>query len=131
MERIRRFVFWVVFVLGLFGYRFAFAQKVVTVDVVPKVAFVNPYGVTTFRFRWQIEPSEDNRRYALMYTCGAELHSSQGELDKNSPRTRERFVDLTVLEDCEFMACVIKVVKGEIKLKTICDRAYVKTGGEK
>lgn len=97
----------------------------VSTEVYPRVAVVNPYRRTTFRFQWRIEPHEDNRRYALVYSCGAELHSSQGGLNGNSRKTTERYVELTVLTDCEFMACVVRMVEG--KPKTTCSWAYVRT----
>lgn len=129
MERIRRFVFWVLFVLSLFGYSIGQEIKPVTTKVRPMVAVVNPYKQTTFHFTWQIEPHEDNRRYALMYTCGSEVHSSQGNIDGDKhQKTTERFVDLTVLENCSFMACVVRMVEG--KPKTMCAWATVSVGGE-
>ena len=101
----------------------------VQASVSPRVALVNPYKRTDFRFTWRIEPHPDNRRYALMYTCGKELHSSQGEVEGDKhPRTTERYVELTVVEDCTFMACVVRVIEG--KPKTLCDYAYVRTGGK-
>lgn len=126
--RLRRFVFWILLALGLFGYRIGRAQEPIAVSVQPRVALVNPYKRTTFWFRWQIEPHPDNRRYALMYTCGSELHSSQGEVNGDKhPRTTDRWVELTVLQDCEFMACVIRTVEKEVK--TLCDWFTVTTAG--
>lgn len=99
----------------------------VKASVYPTVAVVNEFKRQTFRFRWQIEPHEDNRRYALYYSCGKEVHSSQREIDGTFPKTSERYVEMTVLEDCQFMACVVRVTDG--KAITLCDWAKVITGG--
>ena len=126
MPKVRRFAFWTLLVLGLFGYTIGQEIEPVKVSVRPQVAVTNPYKQTTFWFRWQIEPNEGNRRYALMYSCGGELHSSQGQVDGDKHRkTTERYVDLTVLGNCTFMACVVRIVEG--KAKTICDRIEVTT----
>lgn len=105
----------------VFGRGIVFGQ--VTVDVSPKAALENPYKRTTFRFRWAIEPSPDNRRYAISCTCGSEIYSAQREMDGESPKTSERFIELKVLEDCSFVACVVKVIEG--KAKTICSQQIV------
>lgn len=115
--------------IPLLIYSTALAENFITADVYPRVALVNPYKRETFRFRWQIPPHPDNRWYALAYTCGKENHSSQGEVEGDKhPKTTERFVELTVVGDCEFMACVVRVIDG--KPETICDYAYVRTRGD-
>lgn len=131
-ENLFRFAFWLLMLLTIlvFGRGIVHGQNSpVGVDVTPKVAVVNPYKETTFRFTWKIEPHKDNRRYALMYSCGSEIHSSQGLVngDKHQ-RTSERFVNLTVVADCEFMACVVRLE--DDKAKTFCNWAYVRTPRE-
>ena len=127
-DTVYRIAFWILFLLTLLVFGRGFARAQVSAEVNPKVAVVSNTQ-TTFRFTWRIEPSKDNRMYALSYTCGVELHSSQGELTESSPRTTERYVNLTVIEDCQFMACVARVVKGRVKLETICAWVFVSTGG--
>jgi hypothetical protein len=95
-------------------------------SVYPQIALVNPYQKQTFRIRWQVEPHPDNRRVSIAFTCGNEVHSAQREHDEKSARTSERYVEMTVLEDCSFVACVVRVTNG--KAITICDQAFVRTG---
>lgn len=123
-----RLAFWILLfsALAVFGRALLAQPPPIEVRVSPKVATVNPYKRTGFRFTWVIEPHADNRQYALSYSCGSEVHSSQGPVDGDQhPRTRERYVELTVKEDCSFMACVVRVVNG--KPKTLCAWATVST----
>ena len=131
-ENLYRFAFLILMLCALlvFGRGLVHAQNSpVTASVTPKIAIVNPYKRTTFRFQWRIEPDANNRLYSLSYSCGSEVHSSQGNVDgENHPRTTERFVELTVIEDCQFMACVVRIVEG--KPKTMCAWATVRTPTE-
>ncbi len=100
----------------------------VSVSVSPNLVIASPYKTVGFRFRWQIDPHKDNRQYALAYSCGVEIASSQGEVrGEDYPRTHERIVFLTVIEDCDFMACVVRIVNG--KPRTYCDHQTVSVGG--
>lgn len=121
----KRIAFWSLLFFLVYTWPTESAEGPVRVSVYPNVAVVNPYKRTTFRFRWQIEPHADNRRYAVSYTCGSEIHSSQGDVDGDKhQKTTERYVDLTVTGDCEFMACVIRMV--EEKPKTMCAWGFVR-----
>lgn len=95
-------------------------------SIYPMVALKNPYQRTTFRLRWMIEPHKDNRRFSIAFTCGAEVHSAQREINEKSARTTDRFAEVTVLDDCSFVACVVRVTDG--KVKTFCDQAIVLVG---
>lgn len=64
---------------------------------------------------------------SIAFTCGSEVHSAQREMDEKSAKTSERYVEMTVLEDCSFVACVVRVTNG--KAVTLCDQAKVATGG--
>lgn len=102
------------------------AEPVIVASVTPQVALKNPYQRTTFRLKWVIEPHEDNRRMSIAFTCGSEVHSAQREIDKMSARTTERFVEILVVDDCSFTACVVRISEGRVK--TLCDQATVSTG---
>ena len=120
-ESLYKLVCWILLLSALlvWGYDFVHAQaSAIRVEVSPKVVVFNDHSPTTFHFRWVIEPDENNRLYALSYGCGIELHSSQREINGNSAKFNERYVSLTVLGDCDFMACVVRIVDG--KPKTIC-----------
>lgn len=99
----------------------------VKADVYPAVVLVNEHQRQTFRIRWQIEPHPDNRRVSIAFTCGGEVHSAQRDHGPNSARTSERYVEMTVLEDCSFVACVVRVTNG--RAVSLCDQAFVRTGG--
>lgn len=125
VSKLRRLVFWFLLILFVY-YSVVFGQGAppITVDVLPRVAAINRYQKQVFRMRYQIEPHKDNRQYAISYTCGSELHSSQGEVDGDKhPRTTTIYPELTVIDDCDFMACVVRIV--EAKPKTICVWAKV------
>lgn len=125
----RAWFMFVLFCLALIVLAFpVHCEAPIKVTVTPKVANTNPYKKVEFNFRWQIEPNKDNRLYAISYTCGSDAYSAQVSMDgENHPRTTERKVKLTVVSDCIFNACVVRVVKG--KAVTYCDYQVVKTGG--
>lgn len=130
-ENFYRAAFWLLMFAALlvFGGDLLAQTSPIVVSVQPKVVLVNPYKRTAFWFRYQIEPHINNRRYALVYGCGSELYSSQGDVNgEKHPKTTEIYVDLTVTTDCEFMACVVQVVAG--KPKTICAYVHVRTPKE-
>lgn len=110
--------------LGLFSLlmKNLFAKDILTLDVKPIVALVNPHKPQTFRVRFWIEPSEDNREYAYQATCGGELKSSIRTIHEVFYTV---FEDLYVLSDCTFQVCISRV---GMKVP-LCVKQKVLTGG--
>lgn len=84
----------------------------ITIDVMPKVSFANPYKQVSFRVRLRITEHAGNRIWSYFATCGAEIKSSQRPVDRV---TYEWIDELTVLEQCFFQGCVHRIVVDETK----------------
>lgn len=80
----------------------------ISMEILPKIAQINPYKTQTFRVRFRIEEHPDNREYAYSATCGSEIKSTIREVDAVS---YTRFEELTVVASCVFQVCVSRVGK--------------------
>lgn len=100
-------------------------EKNIAIDVEPKVTTTGDYNTKSFRVRVTIPRNRDNRLWSYTASCGQEIHSSEHEMDKDSPVTYTWFEELTVTEDCIFQACLHRQIAG--KIKNFCNYQEVRT----
>lgn len=112
--------------IGLLSWLFLLgvANAQVNLDVLPKVAFENPYKDVTFRLLIRITEDEGNRKMSYSGDCGANVIT---RLQNAEYKVYTIFLNMRVVSNCVFSACVHKIVDG--KMKNLCVTKVVETQG--
>lgn len=103
-----------------------FAQEPITLTITPRVAMENPYKLQTFRMLIRIPDHPDNRRMSYGADCGSNVITAQRP---EYARMTEKFLEMRVISDCVFQACVHRLVEGRIKPHCVTERVEVKDEG--
>lgn len=79
------------------------APPPITINVVPKIAIVNPYKRANYLVYWRIERDERNRTYTYLVDCGGDLVKSTRDVTAAS---YSKMQSVLVLANCLFLVCV-------------------------
>jgi hypothetical protein len=97
----------------------------IKIDLLPKIAMADPHRRVTFRVRTTIEPNDLNRHYSIAADCGYNAYGSQRGIESI---TDTRYIEMTIVQDCVFVACVYRLENK--KAKSYCVTQVVPTVGQ-
>lgn len=110
--RWRVVLFWIALFALIYKWPTEGAVKEITLDILPRIVLTNPYKRAHFTALIRIEEHPDNRLYSFAGDCGGDAVSWTREIDFVA-KTFD--VELVVVDECLFVACVHRLEKGKIK----------------